>query len=30
LSINNVLSSFRLLEDQDRAFRSIAKQIGMA
>ena len=30
LSINNVLSSFRLLKDQDRAFRSIAKQIGMA
>ena len=30
LSVSNVLSSFRLLEDQDRAFRSIAKQIGMA
>jgi tetratricopeptide (TPR) repeat protein len=29
LSIDNVLSSFRLLKDQDRAFRSIAKQIGM-
>jgi len=29
LSIDNVLSSFRLLEDQDRALRSIAKQIGM-
>jgi TolB-like protein len=30
LSIDDVLSSFRLLKDQDRAFRSIAKQIGMA
>ena len=30
LSVDNVLSSFRLLKDQDRAFRSIAKQIGMA
>ena len=30
LSVDNVLSSFRLLQDQDRAFRSIAKQIGMA
>jgi TolB-like protein/DNA-binding winged helix-turn-helix (wHTH) protein len=29
LSIDNVLSSFRLLKDQDRAFRSKAKQIGM-
>src|SRR5215471_15757239 len=29
LSIDDVLSSFRLLKDQDRAFRSIAKQIGM-
>src|SRR5262249_36484456 len=29
LSIDNVLSSFRLLKDQDRVFRSIAKQIGM-
>jgi hypothetical protein len=29
LSVDNVLSSFRLLQDQDRAFRSIAKQIGM-
>src|SRR5215831_15373235 len=29
LSVDNVLSSFRLLPDQDRAFRSIAKQIGM-
>ena len=29
LSVDDVLSSFRLLKDQDRAFRSIAKQIGM-
>src|SRR5262249_44773947 len=29
LSVAHVLSSFRLLKDQDRAFRSIAKQIGM-
>jgi len=29
LSIDNVLSSFRLLRDQERAFRSVAKQIGM-
>jgi tetratricopeptide (TPR) repeat protein len=30
LSINSVLSSFRLLKDQDCAFRSAANQIGMA
>ena len=30
LSIDNVLSSFRLLRDQEHAFRSVAKQIGMA
>jgi tetratricopeptide (TPR) repeat protein len=29
LSVDNVLSSFRLLPDQDRTFRSIAKRIGM-
>ena len=29
LSVDDVLSSFRLLKDQDRAFRSVAKQIGM-
>ena len=29
LSIDNVLSSFRLLRDQEHAFRSVAKQIGM-
>src|SRR5262249_16415677 len=30
LRIDDVLSSFRLLKDQDRAFRSIARQIGMS